>query len=62
MSLLRAAEVNENDDTAQSPLDIIFEQAAEYDPEGFAIKQYQTFKMGAGRTLKSILISCAVRL
>ena len=62
MTLLRAAEINENDDSMQSPLDLMFEQAEEIDPEGFAIKQYKIFKMGAGKTLKSILISCAVRL
>ena len=62
MRLLRAAEVKENDDTAKSPLDMLFEEAEEKDPEGFAIKEYKTFKMGAGKTLKSILISAAVRL
>ncbi len=62
MRLLRAAEVVEEDATAKSPLDLLFEEAEEKDPEGFAIKQYKTFKMGAGKTLKSILISCAVRL
>lgn len=63
MSLLRAADIDENGDSSfQSPLDMMFEQVAELDPEGFAIKQYKIFKMGAGKTLKSILISCAVRL
>ena len=62
MSLLRAAEIDENDSSSQSPLDLMFEQVEEIDPEGFALKQYKIFKMGAGRTLKSILISCAVRL
>lgn len=62
MQLLRAAEINENDDTAKSPLDYIFDQLEEEDPDSFAYKQYRTFKMGAGKTLKSILISCAVRL
>lgn len=62
MQLLRAAEINEQDDTAKSPLDYIFEQLEEEDPDSFAYKQYRTFKMGAGKTLKSILISCAVRL
>ncbi len=63
MTLLRAADIDENGDSSfQSPLDLMFEQAAELDPEGFAIKQYKIFKMGAGKTLKSILISCAVRL
>lgn len=62
MTLLRAADISENDDTIQSPLDLMFEQVAEIDPDGFALKQYKIFKMGAGKTLKSILISCAVRL
>lgn len=62
MCLLRAAEIDENDSSSQSPLDLMFEQVEEIDPEGFALKQYKIFKMGAGKTLKSILISCAVRL
>ncbi len=62
MRLLRAAEIDENDSTQKSPLDDMFDEVAEKDPDGFAINQYKTFKMGAGKTLKSILISCAVRL
>ena len=62
MKLLRAAEVNENDPNAKSPLDLIFEKVESNDPNSLAVKQYKTFKMGAGKTLKSILISCAVRL
>lgn len=62
MELIRAAEVDENDSSFQSPLDIMMQQVEEMDPDGFCIKQYKTFKMGAGRTLKSILISVAVRL
>ena len=62
MNLLRAADINENDDTAKSPLDLIFEDAEEKDPDGFAIKEFKIFKMGAGKTMKSILISTAVRL
>ena len=62
MRLMRSADIDENDSSMKSPLDYIFEEVAEYDPESFAVKQYQTFKMGAGKTLKSILISCAVRL
>ena len=62
MRLMRAADVNENDSSAKSPLDYIFDEVEKYDPEAFAVKQYKTFKMGAGKTLKSILISCAVRL
>ena len=62
MRLMRAADINENDSTTKSPLDFIFEEVEKYDAESFAVKQYKTFKMGAGKTLKSILISCAVRL
>lgn len=62
MRLMRAADINENDSSAKSPLDYIFEEVEAYDPESFAVKQYKTFKMGAGKTLKGILISCAVRL
>lgn len=62
MKLLQAAEVNENDPNAQSPLDKLFGQLETIDPNSIAVKQYKTFKMGAGKTLKSILISCAVRL
>lgn len=64
MSLLRAADIDENDtsNSNSSPLDLIFEEAERKDPGNIACKQYKTFKMGAGKTLKSILISCAVRL
>lgn len=62
MNLLRAAEIKEEDATSKSPLDYIFDNIEENDPESFAVKQYKTFKMGAGKTLKSILISAAVRL
>lgn len=62
MKLLQAAEVNENDANAQSPLDRLFAKVEANDPNSLAVKQYKTFKMGAGKTLKSILISCGVRL
>ena len=62
MKLLRAAEVDENDASKKSKLDRIFDEVAVRDPNSIALKQYLTFKMGAGKTLKSILISCSVRL
>lgn len=62
MKLLRAAEVDENDASKKSKLDRIFDEVALKDPNSIALKQYLTFKMGAGKTLKSILISCSVRL
>lgn len=62
MKLLRAADIDENDSSTESPLDHIFREVEERDPDSFAVKQYKTFKMGAGKTLKGILISVAVRL
>lgn len=62
MRLMLAADIDENDSSSQSPLDYIFSEIAQTDPESFAVKQYGLFKMGAGKTLKGILISCGVRL
>lgn len=62
MKLLRAAEVDENNASYKSKLDRMFDEVAIKDPHSIALKQYLTFKMGAGKTLKSILISCSVRL
>lgn len=62
MRLLRAAEINEDDPNSSSPLDQLFQTLEAEDPNSIAVRQYQTFKMGAGKTLKSILISCGVRL
>lgn len=62
MRMLLAAEVDENDSSAKSPLDCMFDEIREQDPDSFALKQYDSFKKGAGKTLKSILISCGVRL
>ena len=62
MKLMRAADSDENDSSQKSQLDYIFDGIENEDPNSFAVKQYKTFKMGAGKTLKGILISCAVRL
>lgn len=62
MEMLAAAEVREEDEDFESPLDILFERLEMRDPENIAVKQYHIFKMGAGKTLKSILISVGVRL
>lgn len=62
MKLIRAAEIDENDPNAESPLDSIFKMVARKDPTSIALKQYMAFKIGTGKTLKSILISCSVRL
>ena len=62
MEMLDAAEVREEDEEYESPLDILFARLEMRDPESIAVKQYHVFKMGAGKTLKSILISVGVRL
>lgn len=62
MKLLRCAEVNEQDPNAESDLDKFFKEHERENPNSLAVKQYKIFKMGAGKTLKSILISCSVRL
>lgn len=62
VKLINEASVDENDASAQSPLDILFEDLRKEDPENLAVQQYDTFKLGAGKTLKSILISVGVRL
>lgn len=62
MRLLRAADVDENNPNAESLLDKIFKEVAKRNPQCISLKQYMVFKQGAGKTLKSILISCSVRL
>ena len=62
LDLINASEAREDDETYQSPVDILFQQLEEKEPDHFAVKQYRKFKMAAGKTLKSILISCGSRL
>ena len=62
MEMIAAAEVREDDETYQSPLDELFERLAMREPEHLAVKQYNIFKLAAGKTAKSILISLGVRL
>lgn len=62
MKLLGLAEVDENDASAQSPLDELFLSLEQQDPENLAVSQYKKFKQGAGKTMKSILISIGSRL
>lgn len=62
MELLRLAEVREDNEDFKSPLDLLFEDLKEEDPNNFASKQYDLFKLGAGKTAKSILVSVGVRL
>ena len=62
MEMIAAAEVREDDETYQSPLDELFERLEMREPEHLAVKQYNIFKLAAGKTAKSILISLGVRL
>ena len=62
LDLLNACEAREDDETYKSPVDILFDDLAKKQPDHFAVKQYIKFKMAAGKTLKSILVSCGARL
>lgn len=62
MELLSLAEVREDNEEFKSPLDILFEDLKYQDPNSFASRQYDLFKLGAGKTAKSILVSVGVRL
>ena len=62
LDLLNACEAREDDETYKSPVDVLFDDLAKKQPDHFAVKQYVKFKMAAGKTLKSILVSCGARL
>lgn len=62
MELLGSAQVKEEDENFESPLDILFERLAMRDPESIAVKQYGIYKQAAGKTAKSILVSDGDRL
>ena len=60
--MMNFAEVREDDDQYRSPLDMLFRALEEEQPNHVAVKQYKVFKQAAGKTAKSILISCGARL
>lgn len=62
MEMLRSAQVREEDESYQSPLDILFERLREKDPDHIAVKFYDDFKIAAGKTAKSILITLLSKL
>ena len=62
LEMISSAEVREEDETFQSPLDLLFENLENRDPLNIAVKQYKVFKQAAGKTAKSILVSAGVRL
>ena len=55
-------EVREDDEEFQNPVDIMFENLEKRKPKHFAVRQYKKYKLAAGKTAKSILISCGARL
>jgi type IV secretion system protein VirD4 len=62
LELLVASQVKEEDEDYMSTMDYLFEDLKMRDPDHFAVRQYEKFKLAAGKTAKSILISCGARL
>ncbi|GET84009.1 conjugal transfer protein TraG [Streptococcus dysgalactiae subsp. equisimilis] len=62
LDMIDASEVREDDETYMNPIDRLFEALEKKDPTHFAVKQYKKYKLAAGKTAKSILISCGARL
>ena len=62
IEFINASEVREDDENFKNPVDRLFEQLEKKDPDHFAVRQYAKYKLAAGKTAKSILISCGARL
>jgi len=62
LELIDASETREDDEDFQNPVDLMFGRLEEKDPEHFAVRQYRKFSLAAGKTAKSILVSCGARL
>lgn len=62
LEMLNASEVREDDETFKNAVDHLFDNLEKRDPEHFAVRQYKKYKLAAGKTAKSILISCGARL
>ena len=62
LEMINASEAREDDPDFQSPVDLMFERLEQKDPDHFAVRQYKKFLLSAGKTAKSILISCGARL
>ena len=62
IEFLNAMEVREDDEEFQNPVDLMFEALEKKKPNHFAVRQYKKYKLAAGKTAKSILISCGARL
>ena len=62
VDFINAMETRENEEDFQNPVDLMFDALAKKDPQHFAVRQYKKYKLAAGKTAKSILISCGARL
>lgn len=62
LDMLNMSDTREDDENYQNPVDLMFAELEETDPDNFAVRQYHKFKLAAGKTAKSILISCGARL
>ncbi len=62
IDMLNAMDTREDDEDYQNPVDIMFERLKQKNPQHFAVRQYAKYKLAAGKTAKSILISCGARL
>ena len=62
IDMINSMEVREDDEEFQNPVDIVFDRLKRKNPDHFAVRQYSKFKLSAGKTARSILISCAARL
>ena len=62
IDMIDASEAREDDENFKNAVDLLFDELAEKDPNHFAVRQYAKYKLAAGKTAKSILISCGARL
>ena len=62
LDMINVSEAREDDEEFKNPVDLMFDELEEREPDHFAVKQYKKYKLAAGKTAKSILISCGARL
>ncbi len=62
LEFLNASEVREDDEDYENPVDMMFNELEKKNPKHFAVRQYKKYKLAAGKTAKSILVSCGARL
>ncbi|MGN0255916.1 MAG: VirD4-like conjugal transfer protein, CD1115 family [Chordicoccus sp.] len=62
LEMLNSMEVREDDESFKNPVDLLFDELEQKDPDHFSVRQYKKYKLAAGKTAKSILVSCGARL